>query len=155
MSIYHRIIGHFGVPLQILKAAEEHAEYSARLTKYAISLMLGQKPKNGYELAEERAACEIMEKQMDIILVDLNGAKQEWKRKKLDKMAKMIDKAERDCKVITDPLDMEALAGQIVSVSVNTQGGHGGGPCSSPAGDCDDNCSACGFNPANIAGDGD
>ncbi len=45
--------------------------------------------------------------------------------------------------------------GQIVSVSVNTQGGHGDGPCSSPAGDCDDNCDACAFNPANIAGDGD
>ncbi|NTU49589.1 MAG: hypothetical protein HGA87_01600 [Desulfobulbaceae bacterium] len=48
-----------------------------------------------------------------------------------------------------------AMSGQIVSISVNTEGGHGNGPCSSPAGDCDGLCDTCVFNPANMAGDGD
>jgi hypothetical protein len=90
MTIYHKAISRFGPALQILKAAEEHAEYAAELAQYGIALLQDAKPKNAYQLAEERADCEIMEKQMDIILSNLNGAKNEWKRSKLDRLSKMI-----------------------------------------------------------------
>ena len=90
MSIYREAIDHYGVALQILKAAEEHAEYAAELSQYGISLLQGKVPKNANSLAEERADCEIMEKQMDIVLRDLNGAKSSWKLKKLARLSRVI-----------------------------------------------------------------
>ena len=90
MSVYHDAINHYGSTLQILKAAEKHAEYAAELTQYGLALLQGKRPKNANQLAEERADCEIMDRQMNIIFADSNGAKTEWKRRKLERLSKMI-----------------------------------------------------------------
>ena len=90
MSIYHDAVDHFGEVTQVLKAAEAHARYASELSRRVVSMMLGEKPRNGNDLASERAECEIAEKMMDIILRDLGGAKAEWKRRKISNLSAII-----------------------------------------------------------------
>lgn len=90
MSLYQDAIIHYGHAHQILQAAQEHAELAAQLTKYGQSLIRNEKPMNGFEVASERADCEIMDKQLDIMLHHLNGAKVQQKQYKLSRLSARI-----------------------------------------------------------------
>jgi hypothetical protein len=90
MSIYSDTIDHYGPSLQLIKAGEEMAEFAAELIHYGIDMQLGQKPKNGHDLAEEWADVEIMLKQVEIILYHLKGDKHQEKKRKLDRLHDMI-----------------------------------------------------------------
>ncbi|NTU50288.1 MAG: hypothetical protein HGA87_05315 [Desulfobulbaceae bacterium] len=95
MNLYHKAIAHYGVAHQILKAAEEHSEYAAALTKYGLALLRGETPVNGKRVDEERADCEIMDRQLDIIFADRNGGKTQEKLRKLDRLSMQITQERR------------------------------------------------------------
>ena len=90
MSIYSNAIAHYGEAHQVFQAAQEHAELAAQLNKFAQALIRGEKPMNGFEVASERADCEIMDKQLDIILLDLISAKVQQKQYKLKRLLMRI-----------------------------------------------------------------
>lgn len=90
MSLYQDAIIHYGHAHQILQAAQELSEAAAQLTKYGQALIRGEKPANGFEVASELADVEIMQKQLDIMLHHLNGAKVQQKQFKLKRLSMRI-----------------------------------------------------------------